>query len=108
MEGNPVLAEIYGTLSAITASGNFHPVARTPAPQTDPTLAKSPTVRGIRMFVLSSEPIASCPTDPDPTMISAGIEEDVRVFCTPNPLNCRLDMVEPFSSTSAATSTSLS
>src|ERR1700722_15701828 len=103
MEGRPVLAEIYGTPLAITASGNSHPVANTPVPLTDPMLENPSADTGALMCVLSIALITSCPIDP-PIKSSNSREGayDPASFTT-NPLKTTLLIVEPFSRIKAAT-----
>src|ERR1700735_226262 len=86
---------MYGTLFAITASGNSQPVANTPAPGTELILENPPADTGALMLVLSTELITSCPTDPVPKSTrSAGVEYDPPFF-TDIPLNARFDIAEP-------------
>ncbi len=57
----------------MTASGNSQAVARTPAPETDPTLENAPDETGAVTLALLMELRTSCATEPDPMLINAGI-----------------------------------
>ncbi len=103
MEGRPVLAEIYGTPLAITASGNSHPVANTPVPLTDPMLENPSADTGALMCVLSVALITSCPIDPQMKLSNSCDGEYNPASCTTNPLKTTLLIVEPFSRIKAAT-----
>jgi hypothetical protein len=73
IDGSPVLAEMYGTPSAITASGNSQPVASTPAPETVPMVENPPSDTGATMLLLLTDCRTSCPIDPIPMSSSSGV-----------------------------------
>lgn len=72
IEGNPEFAEMYGTLLAMTASGNFQAVASTPPPLTDPMDENPPTETGASKLVGLTELRINCPIEPDEITTKAG------------------------------------
>ena len=108
IEGKPELADRYGTPFAITASGNSHPVARTPAPDTDLMLENPPSDTGVLMLLLSTDLRTNSPIVPDPVLTRFGTRPgDPPASPMLNRSNARVSIVEPLSRMRAAVMMSL-
>src|SRR5215831_12165045 len=86
----------------MTSSGNSQPVARTPVPDTTPTLENA-SATGVRMLLLLKELRTNVPIDPEPMPTRAGTGVGDPTSCKAKPLKVTLAIVESFSRTTAAT-----